>query len=272
MSRALAQAEPFYPAAAAVLGLPRHNFPQLAQANNVFWGAVIERAGLTRPAAYAASIPWSDLTLAQVCAYGFVTQWASAARLVATPSYRARGGDGPFLRSAVLVREADPAQGLSDLRGRTCAYDRDDGASRNLLRAETAVLARDGGFFGRLAGDAGPLSAVNRVVQGEADAVLIDGAALAHVQRLHSGLVSKLRLILWTARGPGPPLVTSALASSADVLNLRAALADAIADPALAAERGELLIRDIHPLPESQYRALLHFEQMAQSQGYPELK
>jgi hypothetical protein len=49
-------------------------------------------------------------------------------------------------------------------------------------------------------------------------------------------------------------------------------LADAIADPTLSAERGELLIRDVVALPESQYRALLHFEQMAQSQGYPELK
>jgi ABC-type phosphate/phosphonate transport system substrate-binding protein len=273
MSRALAHtaAESAAPAT-AVLGLPRHNFPELSDANSAFWGAVIERAGLAKPAAYTASIPWNELTLAQVCAYGFVTQWAARSRLVATPSYRARGSDGPFLRSAVLVRDNDPAQGLTDLRGRTCAYDLDDSASRNLLRAETAVLSRDGGFFGRMASDAGPLSAVNRVVQGEADAVLIDGAALAHVQRLHSTLASKLRLILWTARGPGPPLVTSALASSADVLSLRNALADAVADPALAPERAELLIRDVHPLPESQYRALLHFEQMAQSQGYPELK
>lgn len=267
---ALADAKPT--AAPTILAAPRHDFPELAQANAVFWRSVIERAGLPAPSGYAAALPWSDLTLAQVDAYGFVTQWASAARLVATPSYRVRGGDGPFLRSAVLVRDRDPAQGLADLRGRTCAYDLADAASRNLLRAETATLARDGGFFGRMHGETGPLAAVNRVAQGESDAVLIDGAALAQVQRLHSAVASRLRLILWTARGPGPPLVTSALTATAEVQALRAALADAAADPLLGAERSELLIRDIHPLPESQYRALLHFEQMAQSQGYPELR
>lgn len=276
MSRAapVLQAEPGLSAAAppAVLGPPRHDFPELAQANAAFWRAVIERAGFPAPDGHAAALPWSGLTLAQVDAYGFVTQWASSARLVATPSHRARGGDGPFVRAAVLVRHGDPAQGLADLRGRTCAYDLADSASRNLLRAETAVLARDGGFFGRMHGRTGPLAAIGGVVEGESDAVLIDGVALSHVQRLHSGLAAKLRLILWTARGPGAPLVTGVLSGAGQAAALRGGLADAAADPSLAPERAELLIRDFHPLPESQYRALLHFEQMAQSQGYPELR
>ncbi len=274
MSRAYAQtalSSDLAPAA-SVLGAPLHDFPELAQANATFWGAVIERAGLPAAEQITRGAAWNNPTLAQVCAYGFVTELSGRARLVATPSYRARGADGPFLRSAVLVRSGDPAQGLSDLRGRTCAFDRSDSASRNLLRAETAVLSREGGFFGRMIPAGGALAAVSSLAEGEADAVLIDGAALAHVQRLHSSLAAKLRLILWSARGPGPPLVTSALSSSATVAALRVALADVIADPALAPERGELLIRDVAALPESQYRALLHFEQMAQSQGYPELK
>ncbi len=256
----------------SVLGAPLHDFPELTDANETFWGAVIERAGLPRPSGYTRNLAWNDLTLAQVDGYAYVTELATRARLVATPSYRARGADGPFLRSAVLVRANDPALGLADLRGRICAYDQADWASRNLLRAETAVLSREGGFFGAMSPQAGIVQAVNLVAQGEADAVLIDGAALAHVQRLHSVLASKLRLILWTARGPGAPFVTSAITASAQVLALRNALIDAIADPSLAGARAELLIRDIHPLPESQYRALLHFEQMARSQGYPDLR
>lgn len=274
MSRAAAHVAPKtdLAPAASVLGAPLYDFPELTQANATFWGAVIERAGLPRAADHTHRPAWNDPTLAQVCAYGFVTALSGRARLVATPSYRARGADGPFLRSAVLVRVNDPALGLADLRGRICAFDQSDAASRNLLRAETAVLSREGGFFGRMIPAGGALTAVNTLVEGDADAVLIDGAALAHVQRLHSALAAKLRLILWTARGPGPPLVTSALASSATVAALRVGLTDAISDPALSAERGELLIRDVAALPESQYRALLHFEQMAQSQGYPELK
>jgi hypothetical protein len=274
MSRtvSLHAAEPALAAAASVLGAPLHDLPELAEANAAFWGAVIERAGLPRPAGFSPGPVWNDPTLAQVCAYGFVTALAGRARLVATPSYRARGADGPFLRSAVLVRANDAALGLADLRGRICAFDQGDAASRNLLRAETAVLSREGGFFGRMIATSGALGAVDSLVEGEADAVLIDGAALAHVQRLHSTRAAKLRLLLWTARGPGPPLVTSAQTSSATVAALRAGLADAIADPALSPERSELLIRDVALLPDSQYRALLHFEQMARSQGYPELK
>jgi ABC-type phosphate/phosphonate transport system substrate-binding protein len=259
------------PPTGSALGAPLYDFAELREANTTFWGAVIERSGL--PAAETShDTTWNNPTLAQVCAYGFVTELSGQARLLATPSYRARGADGPFLRSAVLVRAGHAAQGLSDLRGLACAFDRGDFASRNLLRAETAVLSRNGGFFGRMIPANGPLAAINSLAEGEADAVLVDGAALAHTQRLHSALASQLRLILWTARGPGPPLVTTALSSSATVAALRLALTDAIADPALAPERGELLIRDVAALPESQYRALLHFEQMARSQGYPELK
>lgn len=274
MTRAFAQsaaASDIVPAA-SVLGAPLHAFAELSQANAIFWNAVIERAGLPRAAGLSHSPAWNDPTLAQVCAYSYVTQLSGRARLVATPSYRARGADGPFLRSAVLVRSGDPAQGLSDLRGLGCAFARGDASSRNLLRAETAVLSREGGFFGRMFACESAVAAVNSLVEGEADAALIDGVSLAHLQRLHSALAVKLRLLLWTARGPGPPLVTSALAASATVAALRIGLAEAIADPALAPERGELLIRDVAALPDSQYRALLHFEQMARSQGYPELK
>lgn len=274
MTRALAHAAlaPDLAPAASLLGAPLYDFPELSDANATFWSAVLERADLPRPAGFLRYPAWNDLTLTQVDAYGFVTELSGRARLVATPSYRARGADGPFLRSAVLVRAGDTAQGLDDLRGRICAFDQADAASRNLLRAETAVLSREGGFFGRMVPTDGALSALYSVVQGEADAALIDGTALAHQQRLHSVLASKLRLILWTARGPGPPLVTSALSTSATVAALRMGLADAVADPILAPERAELLIREVVALPESQYRALLHFEQMAQSQGYPELR
>ena len=274
MSRtaSLLAATPEIATAASVVGAPLYDFPELIEANSVFWGAVIERAGLPAAGTTPSHPASTEFTLGQVGAYRFVTELSGRVRLVGTPCYRARGADGPFLRSALLVRSGDAAQGLSDLRGLSCAFDRSDSASRNLLRAETAVLSRQGGFFGRMIPTVGALAAVMSLIEGDADAALIDGAALAHVQRLHSTLAAKLRLILWTARGPGPPLVTGAPAPSATVAALRLGLADAIADPALSAVRAELLIRDVVALPDSQYRALLHFEQMAQSQGYPELK
>jgi ABC-type phosphate/phosphonate transport system substrate-binding protein len=178
--------------AASVLGAPLHDFPELSEANAAFWGAVIERAGLPAAEHFTRSPARNDLTLAQVCAYRFVTELSGRARLVATPSYRVRGADGPFLRSALLVRAHDPALGLADLRGRVCAFDQNDAASRNLLRAETAVLSREGGFFGRMVPTSGAVAAVDSLIEGDADAVLIDGATLAHVQRLHSTRAAKL--------------------------------------------------------------------------------
>ena len=57
----------------------------------------------------------------------------------------------------------------------------------------------------------------------------------------------------------------------ATVTVLRAALQQIAREPRFARVRGDLLIKDIVPVPEARYRALLDYEAEAAALGYPAL-
>jgi ABC-type phosphate/phosphonate transport system substrate-binding protein len=254
-----------------------YDLPELQDANGAFEKAVLARLAPFAldlgPASDASAVStWSQTLLGQTCGYYYVRELRGQASLVATPRYRTRRSEGPFVRSAVLVRTADPIEGLVDLRGKTLAVDARDLGSQNLLRAEVAPLAGGQLFFKRVLAESSPLAPIQAVVDGRASAALIDAVALAHLQRFRPGLMGKLRLLTWTSRAPAAPFLTSSKASLQLVSALRAALADIAADPALAELRQELLLEDFAILPDAHYRALIHFEQMAESQGYPDLR
>lgn len=215
---------------------------------------------------------WSRTLLGQTCGYHYATGLRGQAALVASPRYRTRRAEGPFVRSAVLVRDSDVANGLVDLNARTLALDSRDLGSQNLLRAETAPLAGGQAFFKSVLAESSALAPVQAVADGRADAALIDAVTLTHLQRLQPNLMGKLRLLLWTSRAPAAPFLTSAKASPQLLAALRAALTDIVRDPALAEARRTLLLEEVVTLPEAHYRALVHFQQMAESQGYPDLR
>jgi ABC-type phosphate/phosphonate transport system substrate-binding protein len=259
------------------LATPYYNVPELQEAHAALTQAVLSRLaplGLDLPQAAPRDplATWSHTLLGQTCGYRYVTELKGRVQMIGSPRYRVRSAEGPFICSALLVRTGDPAEGLADLRGRRCTFDIQDQASRNLLRADVAHLAGRCRFFGGLTAARTALDAAEAVVEGQADAVLIDGLALAYLQRFNAEVAGKLRPLLWTSRSPTPPFVTSAKASLQLAEAVRAALIDAIADPSLAEARRELLLEEVVALPNAHYRALLHFEQIAESQGYPELR
>ena len=254
-----------------------YDLPDLVEPNSLFLKAISARLaayGLDLTPAPPGQDPmdWNRTLFGQACGYHFATALQGRAKPIAAPCYRTRQAEGPFIRSALLVRAKDPSDGLADLRGRVLAFDPRDLSSQNLLRAEIAPIAGGAPFFASLVNLPSTLRAAQSVADGEADAALIDGVALAHLQRLRSALTGKLRLLSWTSRAPAPPYLTSAKASLQLAAALRSALADAMLDPTLAEVRKALLLEEIVTLPEAHYRALIHFEQLAESQGYPDLR
>jgi ABC-type phosphate/phosphonate transport system substrate-binding protein len=259
------------------LGPAYYDLPELRDANLAFDKAIAVRLshfGLDVSAApyTGETSPWFNTLLRQTCGYHYITALHAQAKLVATPRYRTRRAEGPFVRSAVLVRTADSADGLIDLRDRVLTFDAGDLGSRNLLRADVAPLAGGQRFFENQVAETSVLESVQSVADGRADAVLTDAVALAHLQQLRPDLMGRLRLLTWTSRAPAAPFLTSAKASPQLVSALRAALADIARDPALANLRKALLLEDFTTLPDAHYRAFVHFEQMAESQGYPNLR
>ena len=263
-------------AARPVIAPPIYDLPELKEANDALASAVADRleaAGFDRPVPARGRAPaWERLAFGQVCGYRYMKQLSGLVRPLAIPRYRAQGSDGAFVRSAVLVRANDGCDGLAELRGRRLALSPTDLNSANLLRAEVAPLAAGGAFFSDLVERSGLAGGAEALAEGEADAALIDGVALAHLRRFRPQLWRGLRILFWTARSPGPPFVTSLASDPQAVQAVERALKDLATDPRLKATRDELLIGGLDSAEEGQYRAVIHCEQIADSLGYPDLK
>ncbi|MDB5457869.1 MAG: putative phosphate/phosphonate transporter, periplasmic ligand binding protein [Caulobacter sp.] len=272
----------FNPSRTLRAALPMYDLPELRAANDALWAATARRlaargvAGvpdaLTRDGDLDALWTAPDLLLAQACGYPLVTTLHRRVRLVATPRYRAKGCDGPYHRSVVVVRAGSPASNLLDLRGGVCAINAaTSNTGMNLLRAAVAPLAQRTAFFGAVEITGAHLDSAIAVVEGRADLAAIDCVTFAHLQRWRPGLTDGLKVLAWTDRSPGLPLITAGGVDEATIAALGAALDEVAADPALRDVRRELLIDGFNPLPMARYRAALYLEQIAVDQGYPRL-
>jgi len=263
--------------------LAMYDFDGLHAANDALWAAIAqrleERSVVGAPQALirggTLEAVWTDpqLLLAQTCGYPLIGPLKPHhVRLVATPRYRAAGCDGPFHRSAIVVRADSPAAGLADLRGARCVInDRESNSGMNLLRVEVAPLARRGAFFGAVAVTGSHQASAEQIAEGQADVAAIDCVTWAHLQRLYPALAKRLRVLMWTVRSPGLPLITGRNTNAATLEALRPALEAVARDPALRDVRGELLLEGFNTLPASQYHAVAYLEQIAIAQGYPVL-
>ena len=79
-------------------------------------------------------------------------------------------------------------------------------------------------------------------------------------------------MLCHTDCGPGIPYVTRTEFSAGTVGRMRAAIADAFADPGLAEAREALFLAGVEVLPHEAYYALVEFERRAVSLGYPKLQ
>lgn len=267
----------------AVAALSMYDWPELQAANDALWTAVAERLA----AAGARDVPqaltrgddlhavWTSpaLVLAQTCGYPLLKTLAGQVQLVATPRYRALGCEGPFRRSAIVVGAQARTGSLAALRGGRCALnDRMSDSGMNLLRAAVAPLADAKPFFSQVVMTGSHLASAEAVAAGEADVAAIDAVTFAHLQRLRPMVARRLRVIQWTARTPGLPLITAVTTDPTIRLALQQALSDVARDAQLAWVRDILLLDGFTPLPMNYYRLTQHLEDRAQALGYPSLQ
>jgi ABC-type phosphate/phosphonate transport system substrate-binding protein len=259
-----------------------YDLPELQGANDALWAAIADRLRarnlfdlpehLTRDV--APEVLWTDpdLILAQTCGLPLATRLDGRVRVVATPRYRARGCEGADYRSAVVVRADSPAASLDDLRGRRCAVnDLASNSGMNLLRAEIAPLAAGRTFFKSVLVTGSHLGSAEAIVQDEADVAALDCVTWAHLQRWRPGLTDRLRVLTWTVRSPGLPLITSLGTSPTQLAALRAALDEVAGDPDLREVRQTLLLDGFSLTPAEHYRAALRLQDIAVGLGYPHL-
>ena len=138
--------------------LSMYDPPELNAANDALWSGIHRRlvdAGVRDVPLRLTRAPrpdegWSNprLLLSQTCGYPLITHLAGRVQIVATPAYNVEGCDGPFYRSALMVRTDATTADLADLRGSRCAVnDLASNSGANLLRDAVAPLAGRRPFF-----------------------------------------------------------------------------------------------------------------------------
>jgi ABC-type phosphate/phosphonate transport system substrate-binding protein len=140
-----------------------------------------------------------------------------------------------------------------------------------MLRAEVAPLARGRGFFRSVIITGSHLAGAEAVARDEADLAALDCVSWAHLQRWRPDLAARLRVLTWTVRSPGLPLITSLTTSPSQLAGLRAVLDEVAADPDLREARDILLLDGFNVVPAEHYRAVLRLRDIARGLGYPYL-
>lgn len=260
-----------------------YDLPELRPAAEAWWAGLARACHAEGLEAAPAALSWPEnpkaacrdpqLFFSQTCGYPLMTELHGDVRVIATPCYDAEGCSGPFYSSALVVRADDPAQRLEDLRGRRAAYNAVDSQSGyNVLKALLAPLADGRSFFNSILESGGHAGSMAAVAEGRADVAAIDCVTYALHGKHRPAVVAGLRVLQYGPPTPGLPYVTAAGRSDDDLLRLREALYEALADPKLAEARAALLLNGASVLPEDAYDVLLEMRDSATALGYGELR
>lgn len=266
-----------------IASLPMYDLPELHAATDAWWAGLapaLRRAGvanvperLQRNMRFAAE--WSDpaLLISQCCGWDLTHDQAAIVTPVATPVYAAPGCAGPNYRSLFVVRVADAARGLADLRGRRCAMNMPGSQSGyNTLRYALARLAQGKAFFDTVLETGSHAASLAAVQSGAADLAAIDCVSYALLARYRPQATAGLRVLGWSRRVAALPYVTRADVSARQLEKLRTGLRLALTDTSLREVRDRLLLMDFVVLPASAYRYILTQEQRTARLGYPTLR
>ena len=249
------------------------------EATALLWqalGARLRSYGLDAPEAldqeigYAQAWTQPGLLLGQTCGYPYIKHLRGKVQLVATPVYGLPGCDGPLKCSFIIVNANSPVETIDQLRGARAAINEPGSNSGyNLFRAFVAPHAVGGRFFSDVIETGGHRASIAAVSSGEADVAAIDCVTFGNTLRFDPAGVAGVRILAETAKGPGLPFITAAGTPEEDVLILRRALAETIANPDLAAVCDTLSLRGISLLGDADYERLAEIDRFAAGQGYP---
>ncbi len=262
--------------------LPMYDLPELRPATDAWWAGLasaLRRQGMTgvpeqlsRDGGFGAEWRDSGLLLSQCCGWDLSHEQAGWLQVVATPVYVAPGCSGSRYRSLFMVHGDDSARHLVDLRGRRCAVNMIGSQSGyNALRYALAPLARGQRCFTTVIETGSHAASLAAVQSGRADLAAIDCVTFALLERHRPAATMGLRLLAYSRKAPALPYVTRIGLPPELLMALRAALVQALNDPALAAAREALLIGGFEVLPAAAYRYILDQERRAGRLGYPRL-
>lgn len=266
-----------------IASLPMYDLASLRPVTDAWWRGLAGHCsdlGLAPPKTLSRGgefgAEWRDpaLFFSQCCGFDLVFGAARGLQVVALPVYSAPGCSARLARyrSVLVVRDADPACSLRDLRGRVCAVNMHGSHSGyNALRYLIAPLACGQRFFAAITVSGSHAGSLALVAAGRADLAAVDCVSYALIARQHPEQIARLRVLTRSPAAPCLPFVTRADADPDLVAGLRAGLRAALADPQLTAVRARLLLAGCTLPPPAGYRRVLAMARGAERRGFPGL-
>ncbi|MGP1394812.1 MAG: phosphate/phosphite/phosphonate ABC transporter substrate-binding protein [Inquilinaceae bacterium] len=248
--------------------LPMYDLPELRAATDAWWAGLateFRRAGVDAVPDRLTRSPdpqddWGDpdLLFSQTCGFPLTHAFAGRLTPLATPCHAAPGCDGPLYRSAVVARADRPDRTIGGFRGAVAAVNGFESQSGwNALAALVSPLAdASGAFFGAVRVTGSHAASLAALTEGVADIAAVDCVTLALLARHRPAAVAGLVRVAWTDAAPALPYVTRSDAHPDLVGRLKAGLAAAMEDPALADARAALLIAGHRAATMADYRPI----------------
>lgn len=248
--------------------LPMYDLDGLRPATTAWWQGLARHFRAAGLAGVPPELSWpadrethwraAGLLFSQTCGFPLTHALSGALRLVATPCYAAAGCAGPTYDSVVVVAETAAYAGPAELAGRRAAVNAWDSQSGcNALADLVAPQGGSGGaggrFFAEVLVSGSHAASIALVAAGRAEVAAIDCVVFALLARHAPGRLAGVRTLCRTRPAPALPYVTAAASSDDDLARLRQGLRAALADPALEAVRGDLLIEDAAVLTLADY-------------------
>ncbi len=266
----------------SIASLPWYDLDEIRPATDAFWSCLAKHLraegfegvplALDRSAAYQAQWRSGRLLFSQSCGYDVRISYAGHLEIVATPCYGVEGAGDCMYSSLVVVREDSPYEKLEHLRGTRCLINTATSHSgMNILRSMIAPLHESGRFFSTVRVSGAHRRSLAQISRGEADVAAIDCITHALVERHTPSILKGTRVLCRTETVPAPPFVTRASIAPYELVKIREALKAAIADPAIAWARSEMLLNGYDVLPQDAYDAILEHERLADEYGYFEI-
>ena len=263
--------------------LPMYDLPEVRRETDALWALLafhMREAGvkdvpgrLNRDDPFEALWLNPDLLVSQSCGLPLMRSYRQTLRPVATPVYRVDGCDGPDYSSAILVSSASTLSAVGELRGKVCAVNSPQSQSGyNAMRSAVAPLAREGRFFSAVRVTGSHRISISAVAAGEADVCAVDCVTYALLARYAPESIAGTRVLGFTPRGPGLPLVVRADLKTDQFERIRSALRQAMADPEGREVRAALFIDGVVETGIDDYRPVLEMEAQANGLGYAELR
>jgi ABC-type phosphate/phosphonate transport system substrate-binding protein len=259
-----------------------YSLPEMAAENAAFWLAIrteAERLGVMglppeldfeRKPVPARIEP--DTVFTQVCGWPLQTIYAGQATVLGVPAYDAPHCTGPTHAGLFVVRRDAPFCSVADLRGCDFLFNSiHSNSGMNLPRRVIAELAAGRPFFGSIVETNSQPTNLERVARGEADATCVDCVTYAFFSRHRPTLAELLRTLAATPPTPAIPYVTATATDPVIKVALTQALRRVAIEPEWAPVRAAMLLLDVVPPDEVDYRIPCHYAAEAAALGYPRL-